>query len=105
MRTLQGTVVSNRMSKTVVVRVDRLRQHPKYRKFYRVSANYKAHVEDAASFAPGDVVRMVETRPLSKQKRWRVTTVVRKQAASRAIESETGSAEPGEGADPGHRAH
>lgn len=81
MRTLQGTITSNKMSKTVVVRVDRLRRHPKYRKFYRVSRGYKAHVEDAKSFGLGDVVLIQETRPVSKDKRWRVAEVVRKAPA------------------------
>lgn len=77
MRTLQGTIVSNRMEKTVVVRVDRLRQHPKYLKHYRVSRKFKAHVEDAAVYRVGDVVRIAETRPRSKDKRWRVAAVLR----------------------------
>lgn len=78
MRILQGTVASNRMSKTVVVRVDRLRRHPKYRKYERVSSRFKAHAEDAGALHPGDVVRIVETRPLSKDKRWRVREVIRR---------------------------
>lgn len=76
MRTLQGTVVSNRMQRTVVVRVDRLGQHPKYRKFYRVSKKYKAHVRDGQSPEPGDVVRIQEVRPLSKDTRWEVVAIV-----------------------------
>ena len=77
MKTLQGTVVSNRMVKTLVVRVDRLRQHSKYRKFYRVSRKFKVHTDDARSFNIGDVVRIQETRPFSKEKRWKVIAVVR----------------------------
>lgn len=77
-RTLQGTVVSNRMVKTVVVRVDRLRKHSKYQKYQRVSQRFKAHAEDAQSFGIGDVVLIEESRPLSKEKRWRVKEVVRK---------------------------
>lgn len=82
MRTLQGTITSNRMAKTAVVRVDRLRQHAKYRKFYRVSATYKAHVEDAAGFGVGDIVTIQETRPLSKGKRWKVVALVRRAPVS-----------------------
>lgn len=85
MRTLQGTITSNKMSKTVVVRVDRLRRHPKYRKFYRVSRGYKAHVEDAKSFGLGDVVLIQETRPVSKDKRWRVVEVVRKSPGTEVL--------------------
>lgn len=78
MRTLQGTIVSNRMSKTVVVRVERLVRHPTYRKYYRLSRTYKAHAENAAEYRPGDVVRIAETRPLSKEKRWKVMGLVRR---------------------------
>ncbi len=83
MRTFQGTIVSNRMQKTVVVRVDRLRQHSKYRKYYRVSEKFKAHVDDAPLYAIGDVVEITETRPLSKEKRWKVVRVVRPAQAGR----------------------
>ncbi len=76
-RTFQGTIVSNRMQKTLVVRVDRLRQHPKYRKYYRVSEKFKVHAEDASAHAIGDVVKITETRPLSKEKRWRLVRVIR----------------------------
>lgn len=77
MRTLQGTIVSNRMAKTVVVRVERLVRHPLYRRYYRVSRRYKAHAEHAVEYQVGDVVRIVETRPLSKEKRWKVVEVVK----------------------------
>lgn len=78
MRTLEGTIISNRMSKTVVVRVDRLRLHPRYRKYQRVSKSFKAHAADAALYQIGDIVRIVETRPLSKDKRWGVSAVIRR---------------------------
>ena len=77
-RILQGTIVSNRMVKTVVVRVDRLRKHLKYQKYQRVSRRFKAHADDAGSFLIGDIVTIEETRPLSKEKRWRVVEVVRR---------------------------
>lgn len=93
MRTLQGVITSNRMAKTVVVRVDRLRRHPKYRKYERVSSHLKAHAEDAASLLPGDVVRIAETRPLSKEKRWRVYEVVRR-ARARAVQEAPGDLSP-----------
>jgi len=70
-RTLTGVVVSDKMSKTVVVRVDRLKQHPKYKRRYRVSKKYKAH-DEKGEFHVGDKVRMEEVRPISRDKRWQV---------------------------------
>ncbi len=70
-RTLRGVVVSDRMVKTVVVRVDRMKQHPKYRKHYRVSRRYKVH-DERNEYHVGDIVEFEECRPLSKEKRWRV---------------------------------
>ncbi len=64
-----GIVVSDRMDKTVVVRVDRLKVHKKYKKRYRVSKKYKAHDEENR-FKVGDKVMIVECRPISKEKRW-----------------------------------
>lgn len=69
-RSLIGTVTSNAMAKTIVVRVERMVQHRKYGKIYMVSKKYKAH--DAEGKARlGDVVEIQETRPLSADKRWR----------------------------------
>ena len=79
MRKLKGTVISNKMTHTLVVRVDTLKRHPKYQKFYRTSKKFKAHDESGA-YRVGDVVTMVETRPISKDKRWRVTELVRRPA-------------------------
>ncbi len=70
-RTLQGVVVSDKMDKTVVVRVDSLKLHPKYRKRYKRSERYKVH-DEKNEYAVGDVVRFVECRPISKDKCWRV---------------------------------
>jgi small subunit ribosomal protein S17 len=70
-RTLQGTVVSDKMDKTIVVRVDSLKLHPKYRKRYKRSEKYKVH-DEKNEYAEGDVVRFVECRPISKDKCWRV---------------------------------
>ena len=69
MRTLTGTVVSDKMEKTVIVEVMRLKMHPKYKKRYKVSTRYKAHDADNA-YHVGDEVVIAETRPLSKTKRW-----------------------------------
>jgi small subunit ribosomal protein S17 len=67
----QGVVVSDKMDKTVVVKINRYVKHPKYQKYYTVSKKYKAHDEDN-SRKIGDVVKIVETRPMSKDKTFRV---------------------------------
>lgn len=64
-----GTVVSDKMEKTVVVEVVTLKMHPKYRKQYRSSKKYKAHDEENR-FKVGDKVVIIETKPFSKDKRW-----------------------------------
>jgi small subunit ribosomal protein S17 len=74
-----GVVVSNKMTKTVVVRVERRIADRKYGKIVRRATKYKAHDEDQAC-KPGDKVRIVETRPLSKEKRWRVVETIEKGA-------------------------
>lgn len=70
-----GRVVSNKMDKTVVVAVDYLRPHPIYRKTVRTTSKFYAH-DESNSLNIGDTVRIEETRPLSKLKRWRVVEVV-----------------------------
>lgn len=67
----KGVVISNKMDKTVVVRVNRVRTHPKYHKQYTLSKQYKVH-DESGKARPGDVVEFVECRPLSKTKRWRL---------------------------------
>jgi small subunit ribosomal protein S17 len=67
-----GIVVSTKMAKTVAVRVERTIRHPQYGKVIRHTKKYYAHDEQAASLREGDVVTIVETRPISKLKRWRV---------------------------------
>lgn len=69
-----GVVVSAKMQKTVVVAVERLVRHPLYRKTIRRTSNFMAHDETGAR--KGDKVRIVETRPLSRHKRWRVEEIV-----------------------------
>jgi small subunit ribosomal protein S17 len=73
-----GTVSSDKMQKTVVVRVDRLVLHPKYRRYVRRTSKFMAH--DDLGATTGDRVRIVETRPLSANKRWRVVEIVQKAA-------------------------
>ncbi len=74
-----GVVVSNKMTKTVVVRVERRVANSKYGKIVVKAEKYKAHDENQACQI-GDKVRMVETRPMSKDKRWRVAEVLEKAA-------------------------
>ena len=71
-----GVVTSDKMTKTVVVRVDRLIKHPKYRRYVRRRKQFMAHDELGSSI--GDKVRIIETRPLSARKRWRVVEIVQK---------------------------
>ncbi len=73
-----GVVASDKMEKTVVVRVDRLVKHPKYRRYVRRTSKFMAHDEQGATV--GDKVRIVETRPLSSRKRWRVVEIIQKAA-------------------------
>lgn len=73
---LQGTVVSDKMNKTRVVQVKWVTKHSKYHKVIRSASKYKAHDEKNET-REGDVVRIMETRPLSKDKRWVITGVVK----------------------------
>ncbi len=74
-RRLQGRVVSDKMDKTVVVVVEGNKRHPIYKKVVRVTTKYMAH-DETNECKIGDVVRIVESRPLSKNKRWAVETIV-----------------------------
>jgi small subunit ribosomal protein S17 len=72
-----GRVVSDKMDKTIIVVVESLRQHPLYKKVVKTRSKFKAHDENNTCTV-GDTVKIVETRPLSKDKRWRVAEIVRK---------------------------
>jgi len=79
-KTRIGRVVSNKMDKTVVVMVETTKHHPRYKKTIRKATRYKAH--DAKNeCGEGDVVMIVETRPLSRQKRWRVSEIITRKEA------------------------
>jgi small subunit ribosomal protein S17 len=82
-KTRTGTVISDKMDKTVVVLVESLRRHPLYKKVVRHTSNFKVH--DATNACKvGDIVKIVETRPLSKDKRWRVVEIIgRKEVAEK----------------------
>lgn len=78
---LKGKVVSDKMQKTVVVEVERIKEHPKYKRRYRVQKKYKAHAElgeyvsgdiSQPKYKVGDKVIIEECKPISKEKRWRV---------------------------------
>jgi len=74
-RVFQGVVVSAKMNKTIVVRVDRMKTNEKYGKQFRMSTKFHVH-DEKGGYKVGDVVRFVETRPLSKTKRWRAIGTV-----------------------------
>lgn len=72
-----GKVISNKMQKTITVAVDRKVKHPIYGKFVNRTTKFKAHDEENTA-GIGDTVRIMETRPLSKDKRWRLVEIVEK---------------------------
>ena len=72
MRTKTGTITSNKMAKTLVVRVDSYKNHPKYQKKYKISKKFYVHVDDAAKYSIGDSITITETKPVSKLKKWKV---------------------------------
>ena len=78
-RTLVGQVISDKMDKTVVVQVERLVQDPRYKKYVRRFSKFMAHDEENAC-GVGDRVRIIEHRPLSKRKRWKVQATLAKAA-------------------------
>ena len=72
-----GLVTSNKMQKTIVVQVSRLVRHPKYSRVIRLATSFKAH-DETNSAAVGDLVKIMETRPLSKDKRWRLVEILQR---------------------------
>lgn len=79
-KTMIGRVVSARMNKTCIVAVEKQKQHPLYRKTYRLDVKYKVH-DEKGECKPNDWVRIIETRPLSKEKRWRIAEIITKAVA------------------------
>jgi len=73
----QGVVISNKMEKTIVVKVASYNPHPKYKKIMESNKNYKAHDEKGIA-AEGDLVKIIESKPVSGSKRWSVLEVVEK---------------------------
>ena len=82
-----GRVVSDKMDKTIVVSVAAIKHHPLYKKTIRTEAKYKVH-DEKNECKTGDIVQIIETRPLSREKRWRVEEIITK--------SETVEVQPGE---------
>lgn len=76
-RKLQGIIVSDKMNKTRVVAVERLKLHPKYLKRYKSTSRFKVH-DEKNEYKVGDKVVIEETRPLSKEKRWTITGLIQK---------------------------
>jgi len=76
-KVMTGTVVSDAMQKTVVVTIETLVKHPEYGKYVRRRSRFKVH-DEKDECKVGDVIRFMETRPLSKQKRWRLLDFVRR---------------------------
>jgi small subunit ribosomal protein S17 len=72
-----GRVVSNKMEKTIVVSVERKVMHPKYGKFIKMTSTFKAH-DEKNECGPDDIVKLMETRPISKDKRWRLVEIIEK---------------------------
>jgi small subunit ribosomal protein S17 len=72
-----GKVVSNKMQKTIVVAVERKVMHPKYGKFIKMTSKFKAH-DEKNECGINDIVKLMETRPLSKDKRWRLVEIIEK---------------------------
>ncbi len=76
----QGVVVSDKMDRTVTVQVERLVRHPMYKKYIRQRKKYKAH-DPANECRTGDLVSITETKPLSRDKRWRVRAVLKSETS------------------------
>ena len=76
-RVLTGRVVSNKMQKTIVVAIERRRLHPLYKKYLTLTKNIKAH-DETNQAGIGDLVRVIESRPISKEKCWRLAEILEK---------------------------
>ncbi len=104
-RKLKGTVAANKMEKTIIVTVDKFKEHPKYKKRYKSTRRYKVNVKDSRTFNLGEKVIIEETKPQSKEKGWRViekimsqpkTEVAAKAADKAADKEEEREADKGE---------
>ena len=100
-KTREGVVVSDAMQKTRVVKIERVYRHPRYQRVIRMSKKLKAHDEQNESRI-GDRVVIEETRPLSKEKRWRIRSIVARGNAAASLTADAGAAptDVGTGAEP-----
>ncbi len=89
-RTLVGRVVSDKMDKTIVVEVVTRKPHPLYRRIIRTTDRYKAHDEKNES-STGDLVRIIESRPLSRDKRWSLDAIVEKRRVAEVQPAQIGA--------------
>lgn len=87
-REYEGLVISDKMQKTIIVRVMRMSKHPKYAKIMKKYSKFKAHDQNNTAKI-GDTVRIIETRPLSKDKRYRLAAVVKKAASYAQVKEES----------------
>lgn len=87
----RGVVVSNKMDKTIVVKVERLMKHPLYKKYIKQTKKFYAH-DEANDANIGDTVEITETKPLSKNKRWRLSNIVERSIESATEAGKTGGA-------------
>lgn len=76
-RKLQGTIISDKMDKTRVVAITRFKKHPRYKKYYKITRKFKVH-DEKNEYKTGDKVVIEETRPMSKEKRWKITGFAQK---------------------------
>lgn len=88
-----GTVVSNKMNKTIVVAVESLKKHRIYKRTYKQTKRFQAHDEENTCQV-GDIVRIEETRPLSKMKRWRLVEIVKRGSGIVPVEEVLAEADP-----------
>jgi small subunit ribosomal protein S17 len=80
-KVLVGRVTSNKMEKTIVVQVERIKRHPQYGKVLRLHKKYKAHDEQNSAHI-GDLVKIIESQPISKEKRWALVEILEKSNAA-----------------------
>lgn len=85
-RKLEGVVVSDKMNKTIVVKVESFKRHPLYHKIMKVSKRFKAH-DEKNECKIGDVVVIEQTRPLSKEKRWKVVQILKRANINNEIDN------------------
>ncbi len=93
-QTKVGRVTSDKMQKTIVVAVESLKQHPIYKRTYRFTTKFKAH-DETNDARIGDIVRIEETRPLSKDKRWRLVEIMQRAAQVTPVDQVVAQLDPG----------